>query len=434
VFSLLLAVTIAAPNPGSHKPVTAAGQTVLLLLSGSTAPAANAGDPPVAIVGTELPAIREEGGRVLVRSQGKDAWVPRAEVLTPKEAVAHYTELIKASPQNTLNWSRRAKAFELLNDWDAAIKDLDELVRLSPQSSAYFNNRANYYSRRRQYDKALAGYDEALKMSPTSFVPAGNRGNTFINLREWDKAIDAYDKALQINENYARAYAGRSAAWREKRQLDKALADAERAVELEPTSPHTLIARGNARLAIGQLDKATADFDAALHFDPYFAAAYFGRAGVSLAKKAYQSAIRDLDAAIRLSAGNTSALARRAEAWVGSGNPRRALADLDEALKIDPKFGPGYRQKAWLLATSSDETIRAGKTAVELARKAIALMPDAGGECWETLAAALAEAGDFTGAVEWQKKALTDAGYVKEKGDAVKKRLEQFEAGKPVRE
>lgn len=434
MFSLLLAITIAAPNPGSHKPAAAAGQTVLLLRSESTAPAANAGDPPVAIVGTELPAIREEGGRVLVRSQGKDAWVPRAEVLTPKEAVAHYTALINASPQNTLNFSRRAKAFELLNDWDGAIKDLDELVRLSPQSSAYWNNRANYYSRRREYDKALAGYDEAIKLSPTSFVPAGNRGNTFLNLREWDKAIDAYDKALQVNENYARAYAGRSAAWREKRQYDKALADAERAVELEPMSPHTLVARGNARLALGASDKATADFDAALHFDPYFAPAFFGRAGVSVSKKAYQSAIRDLDAAIRLSPGNTSALARRAEAWAGSGNPKRALADLDEAIKTDPKFGPGYRQKAWLLATCTDEAIRDGKKAVELARKAIELMPDAGGECWEALAAALAETEEFARAVEWQKKAITDAGYVKEKGEATKMRLELYEAGKMYRE
>jgi serine/threonine-protein kinase len=155
---------------------------------------------------------------------------------------------------------------------------------------------------------------------------------------------------------------------------------------------------------------------------------------VHLARKAYQPAIRDLDTALRLSPGYTAAMARRAEAWAACGNPRRALADLDEALTTDPKFGDGYRQKAWLLATYPDPAIRDGMQAVGLARKAIELLRDAGGEAWEALAAALAETGDFAGAVEWQKKALTDAGYVKETGEAVRKRLELYEARKPYRE
>jgi tetratricopeptide (TPR) repeat protein len=71
---------------------------------------------------------------------------------------------------------------------------------------------------------------------------------------------------------------------------------------------------------------------------------------------------------------------------------------------------------------------------VEVAQKAIDYTRDAGGETYEAMAAAYAEAGDFPAAVEWQKKALADAGYVKEKGDAVRKRLELYEAGKSYRE
>jgi tetratricopeptide (TPR) repeat protein len=183
-----------------------------------------------------------------------------------------------------------------------------------------------------------------------------------------------------------------------------------------------------------ELDKAQADLDEALRLDPYFAAAHLGRAGVHLARKEYQPALRDLDEAMRLTPGYTAAMAMRAEVWAACGNPRRALADLDEAVTIDPKFGPAYRQKAWLLAACPDETIRDGKRAVEAAQKAIDHTRDAGGETYEAMAAAKAEAGDFTAAVEWQKKALADAGYVKEKGDAVRKRLESLVANKPVRD
>src|SRR5260221_5808276 len=92
---------------------TAAGQTVLLLRSDAPATPLDAGDPPVPLVGNELPAIREEAGRVLVRSVGKDGWVPRRDVLTPKEAIAYYTDQITSNPQNTTLYTRRAKAYEL---------------------------------------------------------------------------------------------------------------------------------------------------------------------------------------------------------------------------------------------------------------------------------------------------------------------------------
>jgi len=127
-------------------------------------------------------------------------------------------------------------------------------------------------------------------------------------------------------------------------------------------------------------------------------------------------------------------MARRADVWVACGNPRRALADLDEAMAIDPNFGPAHRQRAWLLATHPDAEIRNGVRAVAAARQAVEHTRDAGGETWEALAAALAESGDFAGAAEWQKKAVADRGYVEDKGDAVRKRLELYGAGKPFRE
>ena len=253
-------------------------------------------------------------------------------------------------------------------------------------------------------------------------------------MREWDKAIEAYDRSTKANPNYARAYSGRATAWREKGDLEKAMKEAQRGVELDPTSPHTLYGRGLTWMAMKEYDKALVDFEDAISFDPHFAAAYYGRAGVYLIKKAYQPAIRDLDKAMRLSPNYAAAMARRAEAWIACGNPQRALADLDEAIAADDRYPGAYRQKAWLLATHPDDGIRNGKAAVEAARKAIELIKTPNGEYFEALAAALAESGDFTGAIEQQKKAVADTTYAKDKGEAVKRRLELYEAKKPFRE
>jgi tetratricopeptide (TPR) repeat protein len=87
-----------------------------------------------------------------------------------------------------------------------------------------------------------------------------------------------------------------------------------------------------------------------------------------------------------------------------------------------------------LLATHLDDSIRDGKAAVASAEAAIKLTKDAGGEEWEALAAAYAEAGEFEKAVTWQQKAMGDKRYVKEFGDVVRTRLDGYQKGKAYRE
>ena len=436
MFTIFLAAAIAAPNPARAEKPSAVGQMVLPRpLDVPAAPTRP--DPsltPVAsLTGTEFAVMAEQPGRVLLRNKGVDVWVSRTDVVTAKEAIELYSSLIAASPQLN-HYVRRSKAHEIALDWDAAIKDYDEAIRLSPQTSAYWNNRANYYSRKREYQKALEGYDEAVRLTPTSFIPLSNRANTFLNTREWDKALEAYDRALKVNGTYSRSYAGKATAYREKRQFDLALNEAERAMELEPASPHSLLARGLSFAALKEHDKALADFQEALRFDPLFGAAHYGRAGVYLARKEYQPAIRDLDTALRNTPRYAAALVRRAEVWKACGNPLHALADLKEAIVADDLHPPVYRELAWLLATHSDPSIRDGKTAVEMAKKAADLAKSPTPEYWEALAAAYAETGDFTSALDWQKKAAGDAAYVKENGERVKQRLETYEAKKAFRE
>src|SRR5262245_4662871 len=144
MFTLLLAASVAAPNPARHEKPTAAWQTVMLKRSDAPVTAARPGDPPPpTLSGTEFPALKEVDGFVVLRNQGRDAKVSRSDIMTPKEAVIFYSQQIAAQPQTTTYYTRRAKAYELLSDWDSAIKDYDEALKLSPQQSAYWNNRAN---------------------------------------------------------------------------------------------------------------------------------------------------------------------------------------------------------------------------------------------------------------------------------------------------
>ena len=85
---------------------------------------------------------------------------------------------------------------------------------------------------------------------------------------------------------------------------------------------------------------------------------------------------------------------------------RAGIEQWETSLQIDPDDGNALNNLAWVLATYPADTIRDGKRAVELAEKA-AVLP--GGEApivLRTLAAAYAEAGDFSNAVNTAQHAL----------------------------
>src|SRR5439155_7900914 len=91
---------------------------------------------------------------------------------------------------------------------------------------------------------------------------------------------------------------------------------------------------------------------------------------------------------------------------VQNGDVRAGIEQWKISLQIDPDDGNALNNLAWVLATYPADTIRDGKSAVELAEKA-AVLP--GGEApivLRTLAAGYAEAGDFCNAVNTAQRAL----------------------------
>jgi tetratricopeptide (TPR) repeat protein len=97
--------------------------------------------------------------------------------------------------------------------------------------------------------------------------------------------------------------------------------------------------------------------------------------------------------------------------WRSRGNIRlsrgeydQALRGYDEALRLQPNDAMTLNAKAWLHATAKDQRIRDGKKAIALARNACEVRETA--EFLATLAAAYAEAGQFSNAVLTQEKAL----------------------------
>ena len=148
--------------------------------------------------------------------------------------------------------------------------------------------------------------------------------------------------------------------------------------------------------------------------------------------------IEAVDAAIQNNKGDANRLnlaelyTLRANALSRLGRKSEAINDFQTAIKLS-KTDPICRAgAAWLYATSEDGRIRNGAYAVALATEAAKLSLWKDDTVLDVLAAAYAEAGDFSSARKWEEKAILRGSQ--QDVPFYQRRLQSYQAGKPWRE
>lgn len=224
-----------------------------------------------------------------------------------------------------------------------------------------------------------------------------------------DDALSDFDQAVQLDPKRWQAWHNRGVSRAMLGRFEEALADLDKTIELNPNYPNAWFNRGELRYEEGRFAEAIEDYNRAIRLNSNDSPAYNSRGHAYYRQGNYRAAIEDYSQAIRLDAANAAAYTNRGDAYADLGQFAQAARDYRAAIRIDPNLGRAYQSAAWLMATCPDEQYRNARLAIDAATKAIELDGDEDYRYLDTLAAALANAGEFQQAVELQEQVVAEA-------------------------
>jgi tetratricopeptide (TPR) repeat protein len=162
---------------------------------------------------------------------------------------------------------------------------------------------------------------------------------------------------------------------------------------------------GDALARKGQSNEAMAHYKEAIRLQPYYADAYYNRGNVLFANGRVDDAIADWEKTLQIQPDDADAYTGLGNAFLRKGLLHEAMANYEKALALAPEDPHSRINIAWVLATAPDASIRDGRKAVEFAKKAVELSNTNDPKFLRALAAAYAEAGQFSEAIEVTQRA-----------------------------
>jgi protein O-mannosyl-transferase len=282
-------------------------------------------------------------------------------------------------------------------------------------------------------DEAINHYRQAIALRPNYLEAHYNLGRLLVEKGDVDDAIAHYETALAINPGDAEVHNNLGATLFESGRVDEAIVHYQKALEIQPDYAAASCNLANALLAKGDTDGAITYYLAGLALSPNQAETQYNLASALLRKGRTAEAIVHYEKTLELRPDNADAHANLGSALLAQGRVRDAIAHYRDALRIAPEHVAAQTNLAWLLATSSDPSLRDGPQAVALAEAADRLSAGRRAIILRILAAAYAETGRFAEAKETAQRALqlADDEHNTVLLDAVRKEIALYESGLP---
>ena len=297
------------------------------------------------------------------------------------------------------------------------------------------NGLAHVLLKRGQAAEAIPHFEAAVKIRPT-FSDA--RNNLAVALTEAGRpleAIEQLEKMLAANPEHLEARYNLGNALITAGRPQDGAREYYRVIAANPRHAKAHYNLANVFLQYGEFDGAIAEYRKTLELEPTHADAYYNMGTSFFRKGAVDEAITCYEKAQQLRPDYVEALNNIGLAQFHKGELRQAISQWRRALQLRPDFADAQNNLAWALATVPDAGLRDGPAALDLASRAAQLPGGNTPRVVRTLAAAYAECGRFSEAVEIAQRGA-DAAVAQfdfASADALRADIASYKSNLPLR-
>jgi tetratricopeptide (TPR) repeat protein len=147
---------------------------------------------------------------------------------------------------------KRALAYSVIQNFDAAIEDLSSYLQIDSVSSLAYWQRAACQSKLNAFNASqgtdvrmktanvLSDLTEAIRYSESAYLYY-NRGNVYVQRNDFAHAIEDYSHAISLDGNLAEAYYNRGLARIANKQQAEGISDLSKAGELGLYTAYSII-------------------------------------------------------------------------------------------------------------------------------------------------------------------------------------------------
>jgi len=323
-----------------------------------------------------------------------------------------------------------------LRYWQNSITLFSHAANVTTNNAIAYYNLGQALSIKGQLQEPMELYTAALRIRPDHGLAHNNLGLTLARLGRWQEATNHYAAAIRITPQNDLAHFNYGIALATLGNTEEAIAHYETALRLSPDNymAHNLL--GQALRTRNQTESAIAHFSAALRLRPDYAEAHQNWGTALVSQNKLEEAISHFTEALRLKPNLAEAHSQLGLILAALGKTQEALAHYRQAVQLNPNLVEALNNLAWALATHPKPEWRNGTEAVAFAQRACKITARKVPALLGTLAAAYAEAGQFTEAVRAAEEArdLASSSGQEELAATNQKLLKLYQSGQPFHE
>ena len=320
--------------------------------------------------------------------------------------------------------------------WKDNITNWKHVAESTYANDYVHNNLGNAYLDAGRLEEASAEFYKALEINPNNTLALVSMGRVLSLQGRSNEAEAICRRALVINPRDANACNNLGNALLDLGRSAEAEEAYREAVKLRPDEASARYNLGNALFIEGKSGEAIVEYRQALRINPSHSKAHHTLADALLKSGRAAEALLEYREGLKINPADAGAWHNLGKLLYQQGSREEGIRDLKKAHRLEPGRMETLNDLAWMLSTAPDDSLRDGRKSQELALQAENASGGADPAILDTLAAAYAETGDYSKALETAGKALALA---KQQGNktivaSLGEEISLYKAGKPCRD